>query len=284
MLGIHQKAPCRALLPQPDVANGFGVELAFEDRVVAQNRAEHAGVCDVHRIAVAHCVFEGALEVGVCGVVGERQVVASDQIRSEHGAASGAGQGGEGPQVGYRERVTDDLEKPVLFAERLEHGQLHLGEEAGGGYDVEVVAEARHERLGRDVRVTDELFGGELKALPAIESGQHAGEIDRGMTGQSVAVGSCDACTRLIERDGVEVHQVDFAVVLEQGIELDVVAVACAKDADRLGRLRGCPAQELARQVLAVVGVERRMRERALIRKALFVDFVIEPGGHAGLG
>lgn len=285
MLRIDQEPSRWALLPEPDVGDGLGVEVASEDGVVAQDGAEDAGVCDVHGGALANGVFEHSHELGIGGgggVVGQGEVVASDQIGGEDDAAFVAGEGGEGAQVRDGERVADGLEKPVVFAEGLEHGELHLGDEAGGGDDVELCAEAFGEGLGGGFGVTDEIFGGELEPLPAIEEEEHAREIDGGVTVDAFAFVFWDAGEGVVEGDSVEIDQVNSSIVLEQSGELDIVAVARTQDADRAGEFARDASHELPGQVLPVTRVERGVGERAIVRQALLVHLVVEPGGHVG--
>jgi hypothetical protein len=74
----------------------------------------------------------------------------------------------------------------------------------------------------------------------------------------------------------------DLPIVLEQGGEIDVVAVTGTENANRLAGVARCSPQELVREVLAVIGVKQGVRERASIRQALLVHLVVEPGRHVG--
>lgn len=235
MLRVHQEPARWALLPEPDIPDGLGAELTREDGIVAQHGADHRGVGHVHGGALANGFVEYRLELGVggAGVIGQGQVVIGDQVGSEDDAPAGPGERGEGAQVGNGQRVADRLEQPMTFAQGLQHGELHLGDEAGGRDDVKVGPQTLSEGLGGGFGVTDEVFGGELEPLPAIEDGEHARQIDRGVSVDPLAPAFWDAIEGMLEGDSVEIDQMQFAIVLQQGVELDVVAVAGTEDAER---------------------------------------------------
>src|SRR4030095_7044311 len=106
--------------------------------------------------------------------------------------------------------------------------------------------------------------------------------MDRCVAVDSVACAALDSREGVLEGGGIEIDQVHFSIVLEQSVELDVVAVSGAEDAERLSGLRSGSARQLTRPVLPVTAVERRVGPRACVREALFADFVVETGAHRG--
>ena len=263
------------------------MELALQNGVVAQHGAEDAGVGDVHGFALADGVVEEALELGVAGAITQRglgqwQVITRDQIGSQHRAAAGAGEGGKGSQMGHREGVADGFEEPVGFAEGIEHGKLHLREQTGRGHDVELAAEPRSERMRGGFGVTHEFFGCDLEAVPAVEAREHAGEIDRGVAVDAFAFFGWQARHGVFEGDAVEVDQVDFSTMRDEGFEIEIVAVAGAENADGLVAPLVYRAEQFQGQVLPVSVVERCVRDGAFIGLALLADLTVEAGGHAG--
>ena len=128
----------------------------------------------------------------------------------------------------------DDGEKlRVALAQGVEGVADELGEEAGGGDEVEGGLEGERDASGGGFGEGLEGFGADDgrwgPGLDGVEHGREveaAGDVESGVLSDVLALGGLSECF------GVEVDQVDFAMGLEESGEVEVVGVARAEDAE----------------------------------------------------
>jgi len=113
---------------------------------------------------------------------------------------------------------------------------------------------------------------GDGTAFPAAGEVGDVGEVDRGVAVDG-AVGWVDllALKGAVEGGGVDVDEVDFGVDVEHPVEVEVIAVAGAEDADATSSAAGGWGEDEAFDVAAVGGVPVPLTSRRVVHPGLVV-------------
>ena len=113
-------------------------------------------------------------------------------------------------------------------------GSLHqLGEQAGGGDQVEAARQGRGNTAhgpadeGRQIRRTDR-----SPLRPFGEGVEHAGHVDPAMRGEGGVAGHALASRSACQGFGVQIHQVDLPVGFHERRQVEVIGIARTQDAE----------------------------------------------------